>query len=84
MSYGEEVRVEQEIMHELARGRVMRDAERGVWTMRDGTEIEVKDMSTSHILNSKRMLERKNMADFLTPWITRFEKELERRANEQG
>ncbi|GAB3797214.1 hypothetical protein [Virgibacillus kimchii] len=32
-----------------------------VWTMRDGTKVAIKDMSTSHIVNSMKMLERNVM-----------------------
>lgn len=79
MSCGAENRSEIAVKDELLRLRVEWQAEKGVWTMRDGEEIRLEDMTTCHIINAKRMLEKKNDCDFWTPWIVRFERELKRR-----
>ena len=55
------------------------EAERGVWTTKDGREIPVEEMTTSHIKNTIALLERNNCDDMYTPWITVFHKELQRR-----
>jgi hypothetical protein len=55
------------------------EAERGVWTTKDGREIPVEEMTTSHIQNTIALLERNNCDDMYTPWITVFHKELQRR-----
>ncbi len=49
---------------------------RGMWKMKDGKEIQVCDMSDSHIENTINMIRRKgdkNLADVFCPM---FEKEL--------
>lgn len=51
---------------------------RGIWTQRDGTEIDVRDMTRNHILNTIAMLQR-NGGFRSNSWIKRFEKELEDR-----
>ena len=51
---------------------------RGIWTQRDGTEIDVRDMTRNHILNTIAMLQR-NGGFRSNSWINRFEKELENR-----
>ena len=51
---------------------------RGIWTQRDGTEIDVRDMTRNHILNTIAMLKR-NGGFRSNSWIRRFEKELEDR-----
>jgi hypothetical protein len=45
----------------------------GIWTMRDGTEIAVTDMTTSHIRNCMRMVGKNH------GWYAVFADELERR-----
>lgn len=45
----------------------------GIWTMRDGTEIAVTDMTTSHIRNCMRTVGKNN------EWYAVFADELERR-----
>lgn len=54
--------------------KAKRDA--GIWTMRDGTEIKVKDMGEDHIKNTIRMLKRRE-SEWAESWIAVFEKELE-------
>lgn len=54
-------------------------ANRGIWTTRDGTEIRVEDMTSSHIRNAKALCERNNVCDLYTPWIERFTEELRKR-----
>lgn len=45
----------------------------GIWTMRDGTEIAVSDMTTNHIKNCMRLVGEKN------EWFKIFSDELNRR-----
>lgn len=46
------------------------------WTTKDGTEIPISEMTTSHIKNCIRMLNNVENAD---GWIEVFKKELSRR-----
>lgn len=48
----------------------------GIWTMRDGTEIAVTDMTTSHIRNCMRMVGKN------CDWYKVFADELERRGEQ--
>lgn len=48
-----------------------------IWTMRDGTEIAVADMTTTHIRNCMRMVGESH------GWYEVFENELKRRGEEQ-
>lgn len=43
------------------------------WTMKDGTDIFVKDMKESHIINSMNMLKRKAFNGTRKAWIEVFE-----------
>lgn len=51
---------------------------RGIWRQKDGTRIQVRDMTRNHILNTIAMLQR-NGGFRSNSWISRFEKELEDR-----
>lgn len=59
--------------------RIQKEAERGVWLKRDGTEIRIEDMTSSHIKNAKALCERNNVCDLYTPWVERFTEELRKR-----
>lgn len=48
----------------------------GIWTMRDGTEIAVMDMTTTHIRNCMRMVGKNN------GWYSVFADELKRRGEQ--
>lgn len=52
------------------------DMRAGIWTMRDGTEIAVTDMTTSHIRNCMRMVGTKH------EWYRVFAEELKRRGEQ--
>jgi len=64
-------------------GHIEDEARRGVWTTKDGQEIPVKEMTTSHIRNAIAYLERINTLDIYNPWIEAFKKELDKRAYEE-
>ena len=84
MSLGSEARIDMEIEHELLRAKIAKDANAGIWTTRDGRDIAVRDMTTSHIRNTIRFLEQRNAFDMFLPWITVFENELKRRGEENN
>ena len=80
MSYGRELAEDMAMVFDLYQEKVKRDAEKGIWTMRDGTKIPVEEMTTSHLQNTIRFLERKeDTTDLWLPWIVRMQEELEKR-----
>jgi hypothetical protein len=44
-----------------------------IWTMRDGTEILIKDMKDSHVQNCINMLRRNTQTETRRAWIDIFE-----------
>ena len=52
-----------------------KEIRRGIWRQKDGTKIDVRDMTRNHILNTIAMLQR-NGGFRSNSWINRFEKEL--------
>lgn len=83
MSLGEEISLEYEMEHELYLLRmqsiVESNARKGIWTTKNGEKIHVSNMTTSHIKNTIKMMERNDKEDLLLPWIKRFEEELDKR-----
>lgn len=71
--------VETEGEHSLVYHRQVYLADQGIWIMRDGKEINVKDMTIPHIKNCLNMI---RYIPFSDPYIIMFEKELERRRKE--
>lgn len=78
MSFGEDCRIEMEVAIGIAEDNAYRAIKDGVWTMRDGTKINLMDMTTAHIQNCIRMLRHKE-DDLSEAWVKRFERELEYR-----
>lgn len=77
MSYADEIRD----MFEIYAGLNELHIEQGIWTMRNGNTISVKDMTDNHIKNTIRMLQRGN-SPFADGWIEKFKKELNSRGYE--
>lgn len=77
MCLGEEARIEQEINAQLLYNRAVKLAANNIWIMRDGTMINIADMSDEHIINCLKMLERKNNFNDITDlYIDMFIREL--------
>lgn len=79
MSMGREWIAEHEYDFYDIQGRIEDEAEHGVWTTKDGKEIPVEDMTTSHIQNTIKYIERTDKYDLYEPWLKVFKKELEGR-----
>lgn len=79
MSYGAECRIEMEIARDEEYWRVSREADRGIWTTRDGRKISVEKMTDAHLNNTINYLKRIDTIDMYYPWIVKMQKELERR-----
>ena len=78
---GQELIEESMIDAWIRQARIEVQAEKGIWTTKDGERIHITKMSDSHLKNAIRRLEEQNVFDKLLPWITVMEKELERRKN---
>lgn len=83
MSYGrewiEDMAIDAEIWYEEENRRIGD----GIWQQKDGKQIQVMDMETSHIRNCIRMLERQvqkyGIDDIKEGWLFRFRSELQKR-----
>lgn len=54
----------------------------GVWTQRNGIDINIEDMTNRHIMNCISMLQPKeNSSKSARLWIKRFKQELKARGN---
>lgn len=79
MSMGSDWIAEHENDWEETRFEIKDEAEYGVWTTKDGEQIPVEEMTTSHIQNTIAFIKRTDRTDMYLPWIRVFENELERR-----
>lgn len=82
MSMGMEWVAEHESVWQQTRWQIEDEAKHGVWTTKDGQEIPVEDMTTSHIRNTIAFIERTDKTDLYLPWVKVFKAELKRRGEE--
>ena len=75
MGYGSEVADELSIDRWVMEAVNEGDIRAGIWTQKDGTKINIMDMSRQHIRNCISMLERGH-SPFAEGWISRFKGEL--------
>jgi hypothetical protein len=78
MSMGSEHLEDMEIRHMIFESHIEDMAYKGVWNTRDGRVINIKDMETSHLKNTVKMLERKG--DYM--WdlhIAKMKREIQKR-----
>lgn len=75
MSYGTELLEEIHIADAIHYAVNERNIADGIWTMRDGNQINIKDMSRKHLRNTISMLER-GTSPFAESWIMRMTAEL--------
>jgi len=54
-------------------------AKMGIWHTKDGKELKIKNMETSHIKNCIAFIRRNDKNDMYEPYIKVFEEELKRR-----
>lgn len=75
MGYGAEIMAEMEADYYAHIANEEYNAKHGRWTMKDGTVINIKDMTNPHIINCIMLLKRKD-DEVSHIWLNRFEEEL--------
>lgn len=76
MSYGTELAEEIYIANAIHYAENERNIAEGIWTTRDGSQINIKDMSRKHLQNAISVLKRGN-SPFAEEWTARMTAELE-------
>lgn len=80
MSFGNELYEEMMIDQWIAEEEESQRIEAGQWKKKDGSVIQISDMSESHIQNCLAMIKRNRDDDNAMNWIKLFEAELNKRA----
>lgn len=63
----------------MCRAGIAADANTHIWTTRSGDKIRIEDMSDSHLINTYKMLKRKNVMDIYLPWLSVLQEEIVKR-----
>lgn len=75
MSYGNELAEEIMINDMIAYHQQVQRISEGIWIKRDGTKVNIHDMTVAHIYNCLNMLSGRT-DDISDMWVRRFKKEL--------
>lgn len=75
MSYGNELAEEIMINDMIAYHQQVQRISEGIWIKRDGTNVNIHDMTVAHIYNCLNMLSGRT-DDISDMWVRRFKKEL--------
>jgi hypothetical protein len=78
MSMGSDYLEDMEIRHMMFESHIVDMACNGVWNTRDGRVINIKDMETSHLKSTVKMLERKG-DDMWDLHIAKMKREIQKR-----
>ena len=81
--FGAECKIEMEIERDMEYLRISNEADKGIWTTRDGRKIPITEMTDAHLTNTINYLKRIDTIDMYYPWIVVMKEELERRNNER-
>lgn len=81
MSYSSEFAEENAWMAEELADAIEQDIQKGIWVTKDGKELKISEMETSHIKNCIRFIHKKD-DDFFLGYIPVFRSELERRGEQ--
>ena len=80
LSYGEEAQIASWVEEQVYYDNITSQIDKGIWTQKNGEQINITEMTTSHIQNCINMLNRKleknAYNEFEELWVHRFKKEL--------
>ena len=81
LSYGEEAQIDAWVNEQIYYDKITAQVDKGIWIQKNGEQINITDMKTSHIQNCVNMLNRKlekqSDDEFSRLWVNRFKKELD-------
>ena len=65
--FGAECKIEMEIERDMEYLRISNEADKGIWTTRDGRKIPITEMTDAHLTNTINYLKRIDTIDMYYP-----------------